>query len=274
VALATVIALCLPYVRVTPAVSPGMQALLTMGDRAFAVLGVAFLIAAALPLAAIGLGYALERKQLAEAAPEPIEPAAGPAVLDGNQSLVLIALVGWVTQVGAAAADLSRALPQQAVDQSILPLVGVLVAGLMSYVWAILADATTPRPAPGRTGWPTATLLAVAFFVCAAGVGLVLASRGAASFSLGMFVAGVGAAGVVPIAVAGHLRGIDAASWAGAVGFSMAAFVFGQLAGARVNVYLAAWAGPMLPLGASAVVAIAAGIWLSRQARQARAAAA
>ena len=200
-ALATAIAFCLPFVRITPAVPPGMRALLDMGERSFAVLGLAFVIGAALPLAAIGLSYAIGRRQAtgtaAEAPADGIEPASRSALIDANASLVLILLTGWLTQIGPAAVDLARRLPAGGGQPSILPAIGVILAGLTSYIWAILADVTTPRPDRTRAV-PTMLLMAVAFGIFATGVSIVLAAGGATMFGVGMFVASAGAAAVVP----------------------------------------------------------------------------
>jgi hypothetical protein len=266
-ALATAIAFCLPFVRITPAVPPGMRALLDMGERSFAVLGIAFVIGAALPLAAIGLSYAIARRQSSgatSASAAAVAPASRSAVLDANVSLVLILLTGWLTQIGPAAVDLARLLPQDTAQPSVLPAVGVILAGLTSYIWAILADVTTPRPDRKSAGVPTALLMAVAFGIFAIGVGIVLVAGGAGTFGSGMFVASAGAAAVVPIAIAGQLRGLAPDGWAGAVGFAMATFVFGQLAGARINLYLAAWLGSSAPLVVSLLIAAAVAVWLAR----------
>lgn len=267
VALATALAFCLPFVQVVPNVSPGMRPLLEAGERGFVMLGLAFLAAALLPLAALGLGAILERR-LAVADAGTDAAAEGPTTIDPLAATVVLACCGWIAQVGPAAADLTRTFPTQETGRSMWPVLVVLLASASSYVWAIGADFWV-RPSQARPrGGPMDVVIAAALAVFAAGTLLVAVAQGTTMFSMGLFLAAAGVGGVVPIVIAAHLRGVDVTRWAGSIGLSIGVYMFGQSLGVQLNVYIAAWAGALGAVVVSGFVAAGLAAWLWRSQRR------
>ncbi|MEZ5319610.1 MAG: hypothetical protein R2752_19575 [Vicinamibacterales bacterium] len=270
VALALVLAFGLPFVRVTPALPAGMRPLLGMGERAFVVLALGLIIVAALPLLALALARAIGRRQhLDESGADRVPAGTGgtgraparPGDVPVVPALAIVATAGWLGQVGAAMVDVNRTLPAME-GQVIWSFVILTGSGLAGYVWALASDVTTHPTWSARGALPPAIFVAATLGVFAAGAILMTVASGRPLLNAGLFVAGFGLGGVVPLATAAVLRGTSPLRWSLALGIAVAAFAFGQTAGARLNVYLAAWFGAPGPIALSALVAGAAAWWV------------
>jgi MFS family permease len=195
-------------------------------SAAFAAAGVILLATAAVPLVALRIGAILERDERAIGS----RPPAGPGTSAARAIAVAIGLVLAATWLGGTSADAANyAMNGRAgLPPFGAPFLILIPAELTAIVWAVAADWTGRRT--GRPAWAAQIFVVATLAVFCLGAALAVVAPTSILFSLGVFTAAVGVAGLVPLAMALLARAWGLPRCGLAVGLFIAAVQVGGFA--------------------------------------------